>query len=217
MPHIFERVATHRHSASTKRATVSQEQPLEGTHKISYRPGEDFDFEASTEHAPIDVDLAMPPHRPKQQPEHHRTGMFLSSESGPISARVCRHCLNRPFLLEVVSGGASDVTVWVPSNFKGFITYTGASRVAYSPGFAAYVLPNASVNSGVPKSWVGDELLIQTGGNVSLRVWDVFSKTAEVQKKDVWKKVFGGSERRALQMQQPPSAALNWDFLLEDD
>ena len=110
MPHIFERVSSRKYanpklisvcdlsSRSELAVTIiltiicqsqnTQEQPLTGSSKISYRPGEDWDFEGCTESALIDVNLVMPPYRPKTQPEHHRTSMYLGSESGPIKARV---------------------------------------------------------------------------------------------------------------------------------
>lgn len=112
MPLIFERVSSRQSTGSFKsRSSLvsffptfdlgsessscsliiivqSNEEPLTGTQKIPYRPGEDWDYDAFTESAPIDVSLAMPPHRPRHQPEHHRTSMLLSSESGPIRAKV---------------------------------------------------------------------------------------------------------------------------------
>jgi len=155
----------------------------------------------------------MPPHRPKNQPEQHRSTMALSSETGDIKAKVCRHCLSRSFNLEII-GTTSDVTVWIPSNFKGFISYKGASRVSMSPAFVDVVLPNAVINRSIPKTWFGDLVSITTAGTISFRVWDVLSKTPESssQRTDVWKKMFGAGEKRS-----PPPPSMDWDFLLEDD
>ena len=101
--------------------------------------------------------------------------------------------------------------VWIPSNFKGFISYAGA-KASFSPGFMDFVLPNAYINRQIPKSWSGDRVIVQTSGSVAFRVWDVFAKTPE--KTDVWRKVFRGSERRAS---NPMGQAWNWDFLIEDE
>lgn len=75
------------------------------------------------------------------------------------------------------------------------------------------VYPNAFLNSKVPKSWNGDQLTVATSGNITFRVWDVFTKAPEVQqKRDVWRKIFGGAERKS-----PTTPTWNWDFLIEDD
>lgn len=122
-----------------------------------------------------------------------------------------RHCLNRPFNLEVI-GGTSDITVWVPSNFKGFITYSAGTKAVFSAGFANHILSNAHINCAVPKDWHADEMSVSTAGSVTFRMWDVFAKAPEVARKEVWKKMFKGSGRCTSN-----STAWNWDFLLEDD
>ena len=127
----------------------------------------------------------------------------------------CRYALNRPFNLEV-AGGTSDVTVWVPSNFRGYISYSSSSssaKVTFSAGFLEKVFSNTAMNRGVPKSWNGDRIAIATGGNITFRVWDVITKGPEAHhKRDVWRRMFGGAERRP-----PPTPTWNWDFLIEDD
>jgi hypothetical protein len=126
----------------------------------------------------------------------------------------CRHCLNRPFNLQIL-GTTSDVTVYVPSNFQGFISYANTSSpstfqttttttttksstsnppsIRSSPTFTDLVLPNAHVNMPVPRTWQGDQITVATGGRITFRVWDVFEKRAEVvgrERRDVWRKVF---------------------------
>ena len=129
------------------------------------------------------------------------------------AALQCRHCFHRPFHLEV-AGGSSDVTIWIPSNFKGFILYgTGASQITFSAAVVTNILPNACVNRPVPKGWNGDLVEIRTSGNISFRVWDIFSKAPEEpQKLHGWRKMFGGAEKRP-----PPTPTWNWDFLIEDN
>ncbi|TDL27630.1 hypothetical protein BD410DRAFT_835860 [Rickenella mellea] len=209
MNHIFDLC-----SPSHSKHNLLQEDCLAGSKKVSYRIREDWDFEGGTESAPIDIDLVLPAHRPKHMPERHRFNMFVSSETGPMRVKVCRHCLHRSFNLEVV-GGVSDITIWVPSNFKGFISYSSPNKPTYSTGFANHIFRNAFINHTVPKDWMGDEITVSTSGTITFRMWDVFAKTPEVPAREVWKKMFhkGGDHRLA----PAKAAAWNWDFLLEDD
>lgn len=205
-----------------------QEDTLTGPHKITYRPGKKWDFEGCTDSASIDIDLVMPPHRPRLQPENHRTGMFLSSEAGAVRAKVCRHALNRSFNLTITGGLNTDVVVWIPSNFTGFITVSG-SHASFSPSFVERIMPNARINHSVPQAWRGDEINVETGGRVAFRVWDVLSRRAEPEKciaqqrrtGDVWRRMFGGvsasngaSEKKGLRQQSVQT--WDWDFLIED-
>ncbi|KAL5490552.1 hypothetical protein ACEPAI_5385 [Sanghuangporus weigelae] len=207
-----------------------QEDPLIGPHKISYRPGQTWDFEGCTGNAPIDIDLVMPPHRPRMQPENHRTSLFLSSETGPIRAKICRHALNRSFNLIVTGGIRTDVLVWVPSNFSGYITVSG-TNASFSPSFVEQVMPNARLNHSIPRGWCGDEIAIETGGRVAFCVWDVLTRRAESekvlaasqqrQKRDVWRRMFGGANSGAVvpagKGHRPQTAKMwDWDFLIED-
>ncbi len=136
-----------------------------------------------------------------------------------------RHCLNRPFNLQVVAG-TSDVTLWIPSNFKGFITYVagdkGRKSASFSPAFVDCIVPHACINRPVPKAWAGDRVAVQTTGSVTFRVWDVFAKAPE--KTDVWRKVFGSSggatvmgDNRRASTQSQKDEGMNWDFLIEDE
>lgn len=99
---------------------------LAGPHKVSYRPGKKWDFEGCTDNAPIDLDLVMPPHRPRLQPENHRTGMFLSSESGPVRAKVVRAL---PALLAL----ETFLTLWltVPTCPEPFLPPCNCRRSKY--------------------------------------------------------------------------------------
>lgn len=183
----------------------------------------------------------MPPHRPRQQPENHRTGMLVTSDSGPIRVKVvriyyygcqlgflnnvalqCRYALDRSMRLVVKGGEFSDVNVYVPSNFRGFITCSGA-QATFSPTFAERVLPNSHFNCTIPRAWAGDEINIATGGNISFRVWDVFECAPEREHKrasDVWRRVFKGSSSnrtRSPSPRSPSTPTSDWDFLIEDD
>jgi hypothetical protein len=61
-----------------------------GTHKVTYHPLDDWDFELDTAHQPIDLSLALPHYRARSQPIDHRMSMFLGSETGPIKVKVVR-------------------------------------------------------------------------------------------------------------------------------
>lgn len=124
--------------------------------------------------------------------------------------------------LVVKGGDYSDVTVYVPSNFAGFVTCTGASA-SFSSAFADRILPNVHFNRTIPRAWAGDEINIATGGNVAFLVWDVFGCAPEQEHKrtsDVWRRVFKGSSSkrsRSPSPRSPTTPTSDWDFLIEDD
>jgi len=184
------------------------EQPLVGTVKVGYSSIAEFDYEGRTLDAPVDLTLAIPQYRPRRQPDQHRVSMFVSSETGSVRVKVARYCLHRAFNLEVL-GSSSEITIWVPSNFKGFISTTG-TRASFSAGFTNHILPNVYINTPVPKDWEGDEIFVSTLGPVTFRMWDVFTQAPEVPHKEVWKRMFRANEKTVVE-------PLNWDFLLDDD
>lgn len=121
----------------------------------------------------------------------------------------------------VIKGGEySNVTVYIPSDFSGFISCTG-SRASFSPGFVERVLPNAHLNRTIPRTWAGDEINIATGGDIAFRVWDVFECAPEKEPKrasDVWRRMFKSSKRaRSPSPRSPTTPTSDWDFLIEDD
>ena len=143
----------------------------------------------------------------------------------------------------MVSGGSNtDVTIWLPSNFSGYITVSG-SHASFSPSFVELVMPNAHLNRGVPKAWSGDEITIETGGRVAFRVWDVLSRRAEPENAkigkvgkagkttksgptlgrkraqgpgDVWRRMFGGGASEGKGLRSQDAQTWDWDFLIED-
>lgn len=221
------------HSAMNHKQTNSsssslQEDLFTGSHKVSYRPRAQWDFEAVAEAAPIDIDLIMPPHRPRLQPENYRTNMLLSSAAGSLRAKVCRHALNRSFSLRISGGRGTNVEIWVPSNFTGFITLgTNVRQVSFSTTFVDKVLPQVQVNRSVSAAhmWIGDQIIVETGGNVTFRVWDVLTRAPESEIKHIqkskrssggrWRRVFGGG--KLVDSNPPRVSVMDWDFLIEDD
>ena len=76
---------------SRKQADVDsqlQEAAFTGPHKVPYRPGREFDFEADSDEAQLDIDLVMPPHRPRNQPENHRSSMRLRTDAEIMRTKV---------------------------------------------------------------------------------------------------------------------------------
>jgi len=179
-----------------------------GAHKVTYHPLDDWDFELDTAHHHIDLSLVLPHYRARSQPIDHRMSMFLGSETGSIKVKVCRHVPRSKFYLEIQA--KSDVTVWLPSDFRGRIHHSG-KKACYSAGFVNRILCNATVNTDTltGDSWLGDEVLIHTKGVVEFRMWDVNTGSPENARKETLKRIFGCSAK-------VPETPIDWDFLLED-
>ncbi|KAI0927978.1 hypothetical protein AcV7_009317 [Taiwanofungus camphoratus] len=125
------------------------EQPT-GSHRIKYRgAGEHstWDFSMETEHRPVDVSLVLPHYRARNQPLDHRLSMYVGSEKGEsIKVKVCRNFLptrSAKFHLEVHSSSNAEVTIWLPSDFKGHIHRSASCRkVSFSAGFTNRIMQN---------------------------------------------------------------------------
>ena len=126
------------------------------------------------------------------------------------------------FYLQVAS--ASDVTVWLPSDFDGIISLQsksgsgGRPRLCISPGFSNHILKSAKFyldgrisggESGADSTDGLDLVDITTSGTVHLKMWDVQTSAPEVKSKETFVKFFGLTKKK-------PTNCLNWDFLLED-
>jgi hypothetical protein len=151
--------------------------------------------------------------------------MFLGSDTAPIRAKVvsthvtevtslvnsrlrqCRQFPRSNFYLEV-QGGTSDVTLWLPSDFKGHIHHTG--KAAFSPGFVNRIIRNVRLNEEVyGNERNGDEVTVCTDGRVEFRMWDIHTGAPESLGKETWKRMFGCGKKA-------PETAIDWDFLLND-
>lgn len=66
---------------------LQHEKPV-GTRKVKYTAGSEWDFAVETSHQPIDLSLVLPHYRARQQPVHHRMGMFVGSDTAPIRVKV---------------------------------------------------------------------------------------------------------------------------------
>lgn len=102
----------------------------------------------------------------------------------------------------------SDVTIWIPSDFKGQIRTSG--RPTFSAGFVNRILQNVRLNEpGAEEVYSEDDVVVVTRGRISFRMWDVRTCSPENTHKESLKRLFGCSRKA-------PETAIDWDFLLKD-
>jgi len=192
--------------ASSETESLLHEKPT-GTRKVKYTSGSEWDFVVETTQQSIDLSLVLPHYRARHQPINHRMSMFLASDTAPIRAKVCRQYPRSNFYLEV-QGSTSDVTLWLPSDFKGHIHYTG--KAAFSPGFVNRIMQNVHLNQDIyDDEGNRDGVVVCTDGRVEFRMWDIHTGAPESLGKETWKRMFGCSKRT-------PETTIDWDFLLDD-
>jgi len=197
---------------------------------VKYHPDEDWDFHLETIQKPIELSLVLPHYRARNQPVEHRMAMFVGSETGPVKLKVvriippsihkhqrltivplltqCRHIPRSKFYLEI-QGATSDVTIWLPSDFKGQIHYSG--RASFSAGFINRIMQNVRLNED-PYNGVllnEDDVVVHTRGNITFRMWDIQTCAPENTHREALKRIFGCARRS-------PETTIDWDFLLED-
>ncbi|KAJ7184332.1 hypothetical protein C8R46DRAFT_1172574 [Mycena filopes] len=168
-----------------------------GSHKVKYLAGENWDFHVDIAHKPIDISL----------PIEHRMSMFLGNESYPMKVKVCRSYCRSKFELEV-RASTSDVTIWLPSDFKGAIHCPKSTT--FSAGFVNRIMGNVRLNA--PDSvhaYDEDEVVVSTAGRVRFRMFDVLTSTPENTQKETLRRLFCCSRKA-------PETAHDWDFLLEE-
>lgn len=54
-----------------------------------------------------------------------------------------------------------------------------------------------------------DEVIVETSGRITFRMWDVQTNSPELPQKEAIKRFFGCSRKA-------PETTIDWDFLLED-
>lgn len=180
--------------------------------------------------------------------------MSVGNDSdSPIKVKVCRTFTPTriaKFQLEVHSSGESDVTIWLPSDFKGHIHRASTcKKVSFSPGFTNRIMSNVcmtqarrpSVISGnmfltekenpyryadiyisdadpyrPTEKWNAsqdeDEVIVNTSGNVTFKMWDIHRGEPEAHYKEAAKRIFGFG----CCSKRSPEVAIDWDFLLDD-
>jgi len=174
---------------------------------------------------PIDISLALPHYRARNQPVDHRLAMFVSNETSPIKLKVvsahlltrcimsehlqCRSVPRCKFFLDVRTT-TSNVTVWLPSDFRGHIRCSGTP--SFSAGFVNRMMANVRVNEAMSMddNWDSDEVWVDTRGLVTFRMWDLHTNAPESQPKETLKRIFSSTSKKL------PERNINWDFLLED-
>jgi hypothetical protein len=129
-----------------------------------------------------------------------------------VSSIQCRQQHRSYFYLHV-SAQSSDVVLYLPSDFKGYIHHR--SKITFSAGFANRILPHVRFNETGRRDDLGSDIVvIDTCGSISLRMWDVDTGTVESKGKEVLKRVFGRSP--ATEKKVHSNQGVNWDFLLDD-
>ncbi|KAF8431747.1 hypothetical protein L210DRAFT_3455970 [Boletus edulis BED1] len=179
-----------------------------GTHKIHYQPSSDWDFILDTQEI-TDMSLVLPHYRARHQPVDQRLNMYVGAAAAPVKLKVCRPVPRCKFYLEV-QAKISDVTVWLPSDFKGQIRHSG--RASYSAGFVNRIKQNVCLNEDTLDQWDIDEVVIETTGTVTFRMWDVWANAPENIRKETLKRMFCQSAKK----HEGICGGINWDFLLDD-
>lgn len=193
-------------SASTlgKHSALRDEGSSKRTVKLHYQEYCDWDFLLETSQV-VDMSLVIPHYRAQHQPVDQRLRAFVSAESFPVKLRVCRPAPRCKFYLEI-QATVSNVTIWLPSDFRGHIHHSG--KASFSAGFVNRIMANVSLNEET-YDWVGDEVRVQTCGTVTFKMWDVHTNAPEKTHRETLKRIFNCSRKGS----QP---YMNWDFLLDD-
>jgi hypothetical protein len=109
--------------------------------------------------------------------------------------------------LEVLAE-TSDVTIWLPSDFRGQIHCSG--RPTFSAGFVNRILQNARLNESDENDYQGeDNVVVVSQGHITFRMWDVQTRSPENTRKECFKRLFGCSSKA-------PETNIDWDTLLRD-
>ncbi|KAH9180240.1 hypothetical protein EDB89DRAFT_1840237 [Lactarius sanguifluus] len=196
-----------------------------GTHKIHYRPQQQWDFTTDADDRPVDLSLVLPHYRARSQPTGHQMSMYIHS-SGEIKSTICRQSSRTPFFLSVDSSGTAPVTLYLPSDFCGRIYLSSSSNVSLSAGFTNHILPHVRFallsNSqykipGEHDEDGSDEVEIQATGRITLRMWDVVGGTAESVAREALRKFCRRvASSKNIRAEQRAQQAIDWDFLLDD-
>ncbi|KAF8810104.1 hypothetical protein BYT27DRAFT_7162215 [Phlegmacium glaucopus] len=193
---------------SYDRSTLIERSSTRGSHKVKYNAYSDWDFQLVGGQLPIDLNLILPHYRARNQPVEHRMTMFVANDSAPIKLKICRSFLSNCYL-EILAE-TSDVTVWLPSDFKGQIHHSG--KATFSAGFVNRILRNVRLNEPkVQEIYNEDNVVVVTRGHVTFRMWDVQTSSPENTHKESLRRLFGCS-RKAPEHE----TTIDWDFLLKD-
>jgi len=135
---------------------------------------------------------------------------ILHDGAKPIHVQ-CRPFPRCKFALSVYAE-SSNVTVWLPSDFKGRISYNHSGKATFSAGFVNKILQNVRLNEAVldgEDHSAEDDVVIVTRGKITFRMWDVQTCNPESTHKEALKRIFRYSRKA-------PETAIDWDCLLKD-
>ncbi|OSC96615.1 hypothetical protein PYCCODRAFT_1440946 [Trametes coccinea BRFM310] len=198
--------------------------------------------------------------RPAQpSPKSDAASLTPARPPAPSQCRKFTPSRTTNFKLEVHSASGADVTIWLPSDFKGHIHRSSACRkVSFSAGFTNRIMRNVCLTQSRRPSVVSmsdhaahrfseiyvsdgrpgdmekkaaaaaagafplgfaatadgqeDEVVVETAGSVTFRMWDIHRGEPEARCREVCKRAFGlgWCSKRSNEV------AIDWDFLLED-
>ncbi|KAF8655838.1 hypothetical protein AX16_002922 [Volvariella volvacea WC 439] len=135
--------------------------------------------------------------------------MYIGSRSGSVKLKICRP-VHRIRFYTYIKSNSGDVTVWVPSDFKGTILYDGRAKL--SAGFINRIIHRVDFNDEEslfePEQ---DVIIVETTGKVTFRMWDCVYLRPENPRKESFKRFFS-----CLRRQPVAPALLDWDWLLDD-
>lgn len=176
-----------------------------GSRKVHYQPSSEWDFICKSHQEVVDLSLALPHFRARNQPVGERLSMFVSATDAPVKVKVCRGITQRSKFLLDIRGSRSNICIWLPSDFRGYIRC--ASKAVFSAGFANRIMPNVQMRDTGFDGWHGDEVVVETSGTVTFRMWDVHTGAPEVTTRETLKRIFGSKKASG--------SGINWDFLLD--
>jgi len=178
-----------------------------GTHKVKYHADEEWDFLLDESHKSVDLSLVLPHYRARHQPIEHRMNMYVRGQGAPLKLKVCRNTPQSKFYLDI-RAASSNVTVWLPSDFRGRVHHTG--RAVFSAGFVNRIMQHVRLNDAVCNDISEeDEVVVCTRGQITFRMWDVQTRMPENPQKEAFRRLFGCTRKS-------PTTTFDWDFLLED-
>lgn len=199
--------STRSHSSFEKSRPLLDHLPTRGSQKVKYQEDAEWDHHVDGGNQSMDLSLMLPHYRARNQPVDHRMAMLVENDSEPVKLKVCRNFPQCHFYLEVLSED-SDVTLWLPSDFRGQIHTS--TKPSFSAGFINRILRNVRLNErDVEEYYDEDHVVVVTRGRISIRMWDVRTCSPENTHKESLKRMFGCSRKA-------PETAIDWDFLLKD-
>lgn len=249
MPHAYIQLDPPSTPSSTESLL---ERPATGSHRVKYRgagPLSSHDFVLETSRQNVDASLVLPHFRARNQPLDHRLSMLVANHGAdPIKVKVCRNfttARSTRFHLEVYSSSSADITVWLPSDFKGHIHRSAnCKRARFSAGFTNRIMRNVQLTQSRRPSIVSglaspdqpySDIYISHSEPYHEDKWyggaveedEVVVHTAGHVTFRMWDIDRGEPEVRAKEAckrmfgfgwcsKRAPEVAIDWDFLLED-